>query len=63
MAMRRGVDKTESQHGKWTLSSSDEDAEPTPGVSTPWMRLGRMDGVSDSDATVIDDEEATRGRM
>ncbi|XP_078263049.1 tyrosyl-DNA phosphodiesterase 1 [Rhinoraja longicauda] len=56
--MRRGVGRMESQHGKWTLSSSDEeDTEPFPGVPAPSMRLDRLDGVSDSDETIIDDEE------
>ncbi|XP_069772013.1 tyrosyl-DNA phosphodiesterase 1 isoform X2 [Narcine bancroftii] len=53
--MSDGVSRIQSQHGKWTVSSSDEeDTEPVRGsqVWTHWR-----DGVSDSDETVIDEGE------
>ncbi|XP_072895465.1 tyrosyl-DNA phosphodiesterase 1 [Hemitrygon akajei] len=50
--------RTESQHGKWTVSSSDEeDPRPAQGAAGPGLHPVRRDEVSDSDETVIDEGE------
>ncbi|XP_067848156.1 tyrosyl-DNA phosphodiesterase 1 isoform X2 [Heptranchias perlo] len=57
-AMSGGASKPLSQHGRWTVSSSDEeDAEPVrrPGGPGPFTQPVRLDYVSDSDETVVDE--------
>ncbi|XP_038629410.1 tyrosyl-DNA phosphodiesterase 1 isoform X3 [Scyliorhinus canicula] len=59
-AMSGGVSKVQSQHGRWTVSSSDEeDAEPTRRADRPCPlpQPARKDWVSDSDETVVDEGE------
>ncbi|XP_078090619.1 tyrosyl-DNA phosphodiesterase 1 [Mustelus asterias] len=66
--MSGGVSKVQSQHGRWTVSSSDEeDVEPArqTGRPVPLAQSVRKDYVSDSDETVIDEGESeavTSGR-
>ncbi|XP_072349963.1 tyrosyl-DNA phosphodiesterase 1 isoform X3 [Scyliorhinus torazame] len=58
--MSGGVSKVQSQHGRWTVSSSDEeDAEPIRRAdrSCPLPQPARKDWVSDSDETVVDEGE------
>ncbi|XP_051869455.1 tyrosyl-DNA phosphodiesterase 1 isoform X2 [Pristis pectinata] len=56
--MSRDASRTESQHGKWTVSSSDEeDTGPAGGAPGPPAQPIRRDEVSDSDETVIDEGE------
>ncbi|XP_072129065.1 tyrosyl-DNA phosphodiesterase 1 isoform X1 [Mobula birostris] len=50
--------RTESQHGKWTVSSSDEeDQKPVRGAAGAGLHPVWRDEVSDSDETVIDEGE------
>ncbi|XP_048449106.1 tyrosyl-DNA phosphodiesterase 1-like, partial [Rhincodon typus] len=58
--MSGGVSKVQSQHGRWTVSSSDdEDADPAQatGRPLPFSHSVRKDYVSDSDETVVDEGE------
>ncbi|XP_041069779.1 tyrosyl-DNA phosphodiesterase 1 isoform X1 [Carcharodon carcharias] len=58
--MSGGASKVQSQHGRWTVSSSDEeDAEPArqTGGPFPLTQSVRKDYVSDSDETVVDEGE------
>ncbi|GCC38103.1 hypothetical protein chiPu_0016614 [Chiloscyllium punctatum] len=58
--MSSGVSKVQSQHGRWTVSSSDEeDAKPSrpTGGLLPLPQSVRKDYVSDSDETIVDEGE------
>uniref|UniRef100_UPI00398F3E44 tyrosyl-DNA phosphodiesterase 1 isoform X2 n=1 Tax=Pristiophorus japonicus TaxID=55135 RepID=UPI00398F3E44 len=58
--MSAGASKRQSQHGRWTVSSSDEeDAEPVRRKGGPALLTQpvRRDYVSDSDDTVVDEGE------
>ncbi|XP_067894350.1 tyrosyl-DNA phosphodiesterase 1 [Heterodontus francisci] len=58
--MSGGENKAQSQHGRWTVSSSDEeDAEPArrKGGPSPLTRPVRKGYSSESDDTVVDEEE------